>query len=49
MTHALDGQVAVFFVLVVAAIEVVVGLAITVAIFRRPTSPDANQISLLKW
>jgi len=38
MMHALDGQVAVFFVLVVAAAEVVVGLAIIVATFRRRAS-----------
>ena len=49
MMHALDGQVAVFFVLVAAAAEVVVGLAIIVSIFRRRASADADQISLLKW
>ena len=49
MLHNLDGQVAVFFVLVVAAAEVVVGLAIIVSIFRRRASADADQISLLKW
>ena len=49
MLKSLDGQVAVFFVLVVAAAEVVVGLAIIVAIFRRRASSDADQISLLKW
>lgn len=43
------GQVSVFFVLVVAAAEVVVGLAIIVAIFRRRSSADADQVSLLKW
>lgn len=46
---ALDGQVAVFFVLVVAAAEVVVGLAIIVSIFRRRASADADQVSLLRW
>ena len=49
MMKAIDGEVAVFFVLVVAASEVVVGLAIIVAIFRRRASADADQISLLKW
>jgi NADH-quinone oxidoreductase subunit K len=44
-----DGQVAVFFVLVVAAAEVVVGLAIIVSIFRRRATADADQVSLLKW
>jgi NADH-quinone oxidoreductase subunit K len=49
MLGDLTGQIAVFFVLVVAAAEVVVGLAIIVAIFRRRTSADADQINLLKW
>ena len=35
MNGALDGQVLVFFVLVVAAAEVVVGLGIIISIFRR--------------
>lgn len=49
MMGGLDGQVAVFFVLVVAAAEVVVGLAIIVSIFRRRASSDADQVNLLKW
>ncbi|MGH2811395.1 MAG: NADH-quinone oxidoreductase subunit NuoK [Actinomycetota bacterium] len=49
ITGAVDGQIAVFFVLVVAAAEVVVGLAIIVSIFRRRTSANADDISLLKW
>ncbi len=49
MRGSVDGQVSVFFVLVVAAAEVVVGLAIIVAIFRRRASADADQVSLLKW
>lgn len=46
---SLVGQVSVFFVLVVAAAEVVVGLAIIVSIFRRKASADADEMSLLKW
>ena len=42
------GQVVVFFVLVVAAAEVVVGLGIIVAILRRQPGADADDISLLK-
>ena len=42
------GQVAVFFVLVVAAAEVVVGLGIIVSIFRRRAGATADDISLLK-
>ena len=45
----IGGQAIVFFVLVVAAAELVVGLAIIVAIFRRRASADADQINLLKW
>jgi NADH-quinone oxidoreductase subunit K len=41
----LDGQLAVFFVLVVAAAEVVVGLAIIVAIFRRRQSASVDELS----
>ena len=43
-----SGQTAVFFVLVVAAAEVVVGLGIIVAIFRRRADATADDISLLK-
>lgn len=43
----LDGQLAVFFVLVVAATEVVVGLAIIVAIFRRRQSASVDELSEL--
>ncbi|MEA2460422.1 MAG: NADH-quinone oxidoreductase subunit, partial [Actinomycetota bacterium] len=45
----LDGQVLVFFVLVVAAAEVVVGLAIIVAICRRRASANVDDVNLLKW
>ena len=45
----LDGQVLVFFVLVVAAAEVVVGLAIIVAIFRRRQSANVDNVNLLRW
>ena len=42
------GQVVVFFVLVVAAAEVVVGLGIIVAILRRQPGADADDINVLK-
>ena len=48
MLNDIGGQVVVFFVLVVAAAEVVVGLGIIVAIFRRRTGATADDISLLK-
>ena len=45
----LDGQVMAFFVMVVAAAEVVVGLAIIVTIFRTRHSASVDDASLLKW
>ncbi len=46
---ALDGQVASFFVMIVAASEVVVGLAIIVTIFRSRRSASVDEASLLKF
>ena len=42
------GQMAVFFVLVVAAVEVVVGLAIAVAINRRRRDATADDVAILR-
>lgn len=44
----IGGQVDVFFVLVVAAAEVVVGLAIVVSILRKRLNATADDISSLK-
>jgi NADH-quinone oxidoreductase subunit K len=44
----LDGQVTAFFTMVVAACEVVVGLAIIVAIYRSRRSASVDDASLLK-
>jgi NADH-quinone oxidoreductase subunit K len=44
----LDGQVMAFFVMVVAAAEVVVGLGILVAIFRKRSSTSVDDVNLLK-
>ena len=44
----LTGQVVAFFVMVVAAAEVVVGLAIIVAIFRTRRSASVDDVNLLK-
>ncbi len=44
----LSGQVNAFFVMVVAAAEVVVGLAIIVAIFRTRKSASVDDVNLLK-
>jgi NADH-quinone oxidoreductase subunit K len=46
---ALDGQVLAFFSMVVAAAEVVVGLAIIVAMFNRRRSANVDDANLLKW
>jgi NADH-quinone oxidoreductase subunit K len=45
----LDGQVTAFFVMVVAAAEVVVGLSIIVMIFRTRRSASVDDGSLLKY
>jgi NADH-quinone oxidoreductase subunit K len=44
----LDGQVATFFVMVVAAAEVVVGLSIIIVIYRTRRSTSMDAASLLK-
>jgi NADH-quinone oxidoreductase subunit K len=44
----LDGQVIAFFVMVVAAAEVVVGLAIIMSIFRTRRSANVDEPSLLR-
>ena len=49
MHGELDGQVAAFFVMVVAAAEVVVGLAIIVTIFRTRRSASVDDANLLKF
>ena len=45
----LDGQVIAFFVMVVAAAEVVVGLAVLMAIFRSRKSASVDDANLLKY
>ena len=45
----LDGQVMALFVMVVAACEVVVGLAIITAIFRTRQSSSVDDANLLKY
>jgi NADH-quinone oxidoreductase subunit K len=48
-TGTLDGLVVAFFVMVVAAAEVVVGLAIIVTIFRTRRSASIDEASLMKY
>ncbi|RMD99892.1 MAG: NADH-quinone oxidoreductase subunit NuoK [Calditrichaeota bacterium] len=45
----LDGQVFVFFVMIVAAAEVAVGLALIVAIYRLKQTVYVDEINLMKW
>jgi NADH-quinone oxidoreductase subunit K len=44
----IGGQALVFFVMVVAAAEVVVGLGVIVAIFRRRSGATADDLHILK-
>ena len=46
--HAVQGQLFVFFVMVVAAAEAAVGLAIIIAIFRTRQTLDVDSINLMK-
>jgi NADH-quinone oxidoreductase subunit K len=46
--QVLSGQLIVFFVMIVAAAEVAVGLALVVAIFRNKKSVDVDQMNSLK-
>jgi len=43
-----EGQVAALFVMVVAAAEVTIGLAILVAVFRRRATANVDELSALK-
>lgn len=45
----LTGQVFAIFVIVVAAAEVAVGLAIIISIYRNRETIDTSKIDLLKW
>jgi NADH-quinone oxidoreductase subunit K len=49
MNGTLDGQVIAFFAMVVAAAEVVVGLAIIMSIFRTRRSASVDDANLLKY
>lgn len=45
----LDGQVAVFFVMVIAAAESAIGLAIILSVFRSIESVETTDAGQLKW
>jgi len=46
--HQVSGQIFVFFVMVVAAAEAAVGLAIIIAIFRARNTLNVDQVNLMK-
>src|SRR5580765_6423810 len=48
MWHQITGQIFVFFVMVVAAAEAAVGLAIIIAIFRTRRTLNVDQVNLLR-
>ncbi len=48
MWHQIAGQIFVFFVMVVAAAEAAVGLAIIIAIFRTRQTLNVDQVNLMK-
>ena len=48
-TGTVDGQLIAFFVMVVAAAEVVVGLAIIMSIYRTRRSASVDDANLLKY
>jgi NADH-quinone oxidoreductase subunit K len=45
----LDGQVFVFFVMVVAAAEAAVGLAIVITVYRNRDSLNVDEMDRMKW
>jgi NADH-quinone oxidoreductase subunit K len=48
MWHQVSGQIFVFFVMVVAAAEAAVGLAIIISIFRTRETLNVDQVDLMK-
>ena len=46
--HQVSGQIFVFFVMVVAAAEAAVGLAIIIALFRTRSTLNVDQVDLMK-
>lgn len=48
-TVVLSGEVFAIFIMVVAAAEAAVGLAIVISLYRSRGTIDANKIDLMKW
>ena len=47
--HQVHGQIFVFFVMVVAAAEAAVGLAITIVVYRNRKTLNADEADVMKW
>jgi len=47
--HVITGQVFALFIMVVAAAEVVIGLAIIIAVYRSRDTVDVEDVDLMKW
>lgn len=47
--NQVHGQILVFFVMVVAAAEAVVGLAITIALYRTRNTLNVDDADIMKW
>jgi NADH-quinone oxidoreductase subunit K len=48
-SQSITGQVFVIFIMVVAAAEVAVGLALIIAIYRSKKTVDSEKFDLMKW
>ena len=47
--HSMEGQIFVFFVMVVAAAEVAVGLSIVISIYRNRETVQIQEINMMRW
>jgi len=47
--YSIDGQIFVIMVMAVAAAEVVVGLALIIAVFRIKGTVNVDEVNILKW
>jgi NADH-quinone oxidoreductase subunit K len=47
--NVVDGQIVVFFVMVIAAVEAAVGLAITIVLYRNRNTLSADDTDTMKW
>lgn len=48
-TGSLEGQVFVLFAMVIAAVEIAVGLSIILLVFRNRATLDADEMEALRW